>query len=261
MSIYSVDNKVSQGEVYWAADEANKVASEALTRASSFYNVLSQNYYLDQLVRNWLYYHGQYNATIAGDSHRVSFTGEEGELSSLAINHFRNIGQHMLNMITANRPTMEARAVNTDYKSLAQTYLANGILDYYMREKSLEDCIRRATEMAVVLGSGFIRLEWNATAGELYDFDPETGEREHWFHGVDKENPRIEIVIYRYKHLYEDYCEDKEKKEAAKEERKKTQTIKKCRKLVMIIVVNFEVNEDFSKTPLVEHLRQTLLLE
>lgn len=177
MSIYSVDNKVSQGEVYWAADEANKVASEALTRASSFYNVLSQNYYLDQLVRNWLYYHGQYNATIAGDSHRVSFTGEEGELSSLAINHFRNIGQHMLNMITANRPTMEARAVNTDYKSLAQTYLANGILDYYMREKNLEDCIRRATEMAVVLGSGFIRLEWNATAGELYDFDPETGEK------------------------------------------------------------------------------------
>jgi hypothetical protein len=28
----------------------------------------------------------------------------------------------------------------------------------------------------------------------------------------------------------------------------------------MIIVVNFEVNEDFSKTPLVEHLRQTLFL-
>jgi adenylosuccinate lyase len=28
----------------------------------------------------------------------------------------------------------------------------------------------------------------------------------------------------------------------------------------MIIVVNFEVNEDFSKTPLVEHLRQTLCL-
>jgi hypothetical protein len=28
----------------------------------------------------------------------------------------------------------------------------------------------------------------------------------------------------------------------------------------MIIVVNFEVNEDYSKTPLVEHLRQTLYL-
>lgn len=28
----------------------------------------------------------------------------------------------------------------------------------------------------------------------------------------------------------------------------------------MIIIVNFEVNEDFSKTPLVEHLKQTLCL-
>lgn len=177
MSIYSADNRVSKGDIYWAADTADRVTSEALNRASSFYNVLSQNYYLDQLVRNWLFYHGQYNATIAGDTHRISFTGEEGELVSLAVNHFRNIGQHILNMITANRPVMEARAVNTDYKSLAQTYLANGILDYYMREKGLEECIRRATEMAVVLGSGFVRLEWNATSGELYDFDPETGEK------------------------------------------------------------------------------------
>lgn len=177
--MYDIDNRISKGSIYWAADDATKVASEAMARANSFYNVLSQNYYLDQLVRNWLYYHGQYNATIAGDSHRVSFTGEEGELATLAVNHFRNIGQHMLNMITANRPVMEARAVNTDYKSLAQTYLANGILDYYMREKKLEDCIRRATEMAIVLGSGYIRLEWNATAGELYDFDPETGEKNY----------------------------------------------------------------------------------
>ena len=101
--MYDIDNRISKGSIYWAADDATKVASEAMARANSFYNVLSQNYYLDQLVRNWLYYHGQYNATIAGDSHRVSFTGEEGELATLAVNHFRNIGQHMLNMITANR--------------------------------------------------------------------------------------------------------------------------------------------------------------
>ena len=47
----------------------------------------------------------------------------------------------------------------------------------------------------------------------------------HMIH-YDKENPRIEIVIYRYKHLYEDYCDDKEKKEAAKEERKKLKQLK-----------------------------------
>jgi hypothetical protein len=32
----------------------------------------------------------------------------------------------------------------------------------------------------------------------------------HWFGGIDKDNPRVEIKIYRYKHPYEDYREDKE---------------------------------------------------
>jgi hypothetical protein len=173
------NNDKSNLDTYFAAESPEKLASTCLSKSSSFYQTLNVNYYLDTLIQMWLYYHGQYNASIAGDSHRISFTGEEGELVGLAVNHFRNIGQHMLNMITANRPTMEARAINTDYKSLSQTYLANGILDYYMREKKLEDVIRRATEMAIVLGTGFVRLEWNATAGNLYDFDPETGEKNY----------------------------------------------------------------------------------
>lgn len=173
----NINDDKSSLEKYFAAEDAERLANICLNKASSFYNILTMNYYLDNLVRMWLYYHGQYNATIAGDSHRVSFMGEEGELVGLPVNHFRNIAQHMLNMITANRPTMEARAVNTDYKSLSQTYLANGILDYYMREKKLEETIRKATEMAIVLGAGFVRMEWNATAGELYDFDPESGEK------------------------------------------------------------------------------------
>jgi hypothetical protein len=66
---------------------------------------------------------------------------------------------------------MEARAINSDYKSIAQTYLANGILDYYMREKNLESSLKTAVEMAIVLGAGFIKMEWNATSGDVYDID------------------------------------------------------------------------------------------
>lgn len=79
-------------------------------------------------------------------------------------------------MITSSRPTMECRAVNTDYKSYAQTYLGNQILDYYMREKNLEACLMRASEHAIVLGQGYVKLAWNATAGEIYDVDPDTEE-------------------------------------------------------------------------------------
>ncbi len=85
----------------------------------------------------WAAYNGAYYSTVQ-NGHKISFSGEQGEIANLPVNHLRNIAQNILVMITATRPAMEARAVNTDYKSLVQTKLANGLLDYYMREKRLE---------------------------------------------------------------------------------------------------------------------------
>ena len=168
-------DKKQQDDVYFAQKKAEDCAGILLAKGDSFFNILRANAYLEKMSRMWRAYHGAYSNDL-GYGHRVEFSGEQGELVMLPVNHFANIAQHIYTMITANRPTMEARAVNTDYKSLAQTYVANGVLDYYMREKHLEDCLKKATEMAIVLGTGFIKLDWNATAGEAYDADPETGE-------------------------------------------------------------------------------------
>lgn len=168
-------NKEEEKDLYFAQKKAEDCASVLLSKGETFFNTLESNDYLDKINRMWRAYYGSYGEGM-GDTHTIEFTGEQGELVKLPVNHFSNIAQHIYTMITANRPIMEARAVNTDYKSLAQTYVANGVLDYYMREKHLEDTIKKAVEMAVVLGSGFVKLEWNATAGEAYDADPETGE-------------------------------------------------------------------------------------
>jgi hypothetical protein len=77
-------------------------------------------------------------------------------------------------MVTATRPSFQAKAINTDLKSQIQTNLANGLLDFYMRDKRLEQDLKKAVEYAIVMGSGFIKMEWNATSGEVYDsIDPE----------------------------------------------------------------------------------------
>lgn len=163
-------------ENYFAAEEdPNKVASTLIEKSDSFFNVLRSNFWLDKLNRMWRAYYGAYTDD-AGVGHTITFTGEQGELVQLNVNHFRNLAQHMYVMVTANRPSMQAKAINTDYKSQAQTYVANGVLEYYMREKRLEEYLKRACETAIVLGSGFVKLEWNATAGEVHDADPDTGE-------------------------------------------------------------------------------------
>jgi hypothetical protein len=158
---------------YFAAKEATEAARILLGKADAWMSNLESNGYLDKLRAAWKAYHGAYYTT-ASDGHKITFSGAEGELVNLPVNHVRNLAQHILVMTTATRPTMEARATNTDYKSLTQTILANGLLDYYMREKRLEKVLKNAVEMAIVMGSGFIKMEWNATSGEMYDFNEET---------------------------------------------------------------------------------------
>lgn len=159
---------------YFAAKEGNEAALALMGKINDWCNALRANGFQQKLRDTWAAYHGSYFAN-AVNSHQITFGGEQGELTNLAVNHIRNLGQHMLNMTVSSRPSLEARAANTDYKSLVQTQLANGLLDYYMREKRMERYIKNAVETAIVLGAGYVKMEWDATEGKIVETDEETG--------------------------------------------------------------------------------------
>jgi hypothetical protein len=163
--------------MYFAARSADKTALDLIQKSKSYFNILESNNYLNKIRDMFRFYYGTFDNN--SKAHEISFTGEQGELVKLPINVFRNLARHIHSMITANRPILEAQAVNGDYKSLSQTFLANGILDYYMRQKGLEEIVVDAAEMATVLGSAFVKMEWNAMSGEIHDVDPDTGEAEY----------------------------------------------------------------------------------
>lgn len=165
---------MANSNVYFADLESEDCANALMQRSATFYTTLQRNAYLEKLRSMWLFYHGIY-ANLGADEHQISFGGEQGEIVNIPINHFRNIADHIINMITSSRPILEARAVNNDYKSLSQANLAGSILDYYMRNKGIEDKIHSTVEKAVVMGCGYIKLEWNATAGAIHDVNDETG--------------------------------------------------------------------------------------
>jgi hypothetical protein len=161
---------------YFAARDGKDTASVLLEKATDWKNTLTTNGYLEKLKTCWAAYHGAYYTDMAS-GHTITFGGEQGELAQLPVNHIRNLAQHMYVMTTSSRPSMEARAANSDSKSSAQVTLANGLLDYYMREKRLEKYINKAVELAVVLGSGYVKIEWDATDGKIVEEDEETGEK------------------------------------------------------------------------------------
>lgn len=160
---------------YFAALPSKDAANEIAHKATSWGGNALANDYLDKLRKSWSYYHGNFSGL--GSGHALNFVGEQNELVKFPMNHYRNIARHLLNMTTANRPNLKTRASNTDYKSQAQTILADGLLEYYFKEKNLEDYVNLATEYAIVFGEGYVRLGWNATAGQMFEEDEDSGEK------------------------------------------------------------------------------------
>jgi hypothetical protein len=168
-----MDKNLNSNE-YFALLAKEDIGAELMRRVDDWYENLGTTGIYRKIQRSYAAYYGY---SLEGTGHTASEVirgGEQGELSLIKVNHFRNLLQHMLVMTTSNRPAMDARAINTDYRSIAQTELANGILDYYLREKKLERCLKDATEYALVFGEGYIRLEWDSSQGDEYNVDPET---------------------------------------------------------------------------------------
>lgn len=158
---------------YFAQQSSKDKAGILSSKAESWFKTMESNGYLEKLRQTWMAYYGLSFSQSFAESHKITFSGEQSELVNLSVNHLKNIGEHIINMITSVRPSMEARSINTDAKSAIQTKLANGILDYYVREKRLEKYLERSVESAITLAGGYIKLEWNATAGKVYDFSEE----------------------------------------------------------------------------------------
>lgn len=166
---------------YFGSADADELVNYLTHRSAAWYSSLTDSEYIDKIKRSWQAHHGVYYE----NNHAITFGGEQGELVNMPVNHYSNIAQNILTMVTATRPSFQAKAINTDLKSQIQTNLANGLLDFYMREKRLEQDLKRAVEYAIIMGTGFIKMEWNATSGEIhdvtepeyeYEIDPLTGE-------------------------------------------------------------------------------------
>lgn len=168
--MYQDTNDVEDSKMrYWASVPSNEIADEILDKRDNYYGYLSLSGRLDLFRRSWITY---YRARLTGA--KINPTGQQGELTSISINHYRNFLVHLETLTTQQRAAWEPRASNSDVKSQAQVILATGLLDYYSREKRLDRNINQAVKECLQFAEGFLRVEWDATAGDVYG-QTETG--------------------------------------------------------------------------------------
>lgn len=150
-------------EPYWASVPVTEISDRMLDKVDEYYKYLSMSGRMDLVRRSWAYY---YRPRITGGC--LNPVGEQGELTAMSVNHYRNLLSHLETMTVQQRPSFEPRASNSDVKSQAQVILATGLLDYYSREKKMERYIKSAVKIGLIFGEGFVRCEWDATAGKAY---------------------------------------------------------------------------------------------
>lgn len=167
---------------YFAADsyDSNDITMELQKKVDDYYNYLVSANLVELWRRSYRAYYGmRQNVGSTGwgvfDVGQVIASGNQGEIARVKVNQYANLLTHQLTMVTANRPALECRAINSDAKSLVSAKLGDGILEYFLRERKLERNYFLALETALILGEGYVVLGWDPNKGNIYGKGPNGG--------------------------------------------------------------------------------------
>ncbi len=154
---------------YWASVPRSEIADRILEQKDKFYQYLTLSGRAALYLRSKALY---YRCRSTGGS--MGSGGSQGELSTLVVNQYKNILQHLEGLTFQQKPAWDPKATNSDVKSVAQTILAKGLLDYESDTKGLSKNLRGGVKGALMYGEEFILANWDHSAGEVYG-ETETG--------------------------------------------------------------------------------------
>jgi hypothetical protein len=152
----------SVDSVYFALKPREEIGGEIISQVDNYYHNALSDGWLSMWRRSYEQY---YKGFITGGE--PIRTGHSGELTKLSVNHYRNLLRHILVMTTSQKSVFEPRAINNDYQTMAQTILAQNLLDYYLYQEKMNRYLNEACEYSLVYGEGFVVGDWNANKGQI----------------------------------------------------------------------------------------------
>lgn len=155
---------------YFANLPPNEIGAEIMRRWEDYADYCYRSGRLARWRRSYEFFH---MAKKTGG--QLYYSGKQEEYVNADIADYRNILLHLHVMTTSQRLAFEPKASNTDHKSMSQTVIASGLLDYYLYEKKIERYCNRTDLNALLFDHAYVVLDWDATAGEDYGVKPGGG--------------------------------------------------------------------------------------
>lgn len=151
---------------YWATREGDAINAAIKEQVTRYVEYCRETGRTELWERSRCAYYRLDSSGNWRDAAAVRFTGEQGENVSVRVNHFRSLLDHVHVLTTGSRPSFSARAANADYKSQAQTAVAEGALDYYLTTHRIEDQAKEVAGWALRYGEGWMYVGWDERDGD-----------------------------------------------------------------------------------------------
>lgn len=163
---------------YWQEKDPELFIGYLTTKINAYYDYLDRSGLFRLMEQAHRVYYGGLQVGSQGnmfDSGGLVKGGKQGELTLAKANHFSNVVDHTVQLSTATKPAFQGRAVNSDYRSMAQAILGTSIVDYYWRTAELSNLYVEGCQGAMRYGEMGIHRPWDKGAGSAYVANPESG--------------------------------------------------------------------------------------
>jgi len=152
-------------KIYWAKESPENIGKEVLKKFDDWKRYLIDTGILRLLRKSYISFYGN-----------PEIQDLDQSLKAIHVNNYASLIRQLHVMVTSQRPAWSPRAINSDLESQASCELAEGLLDYYMREKSLETKLNQSTLLSLFLREGWTIVDWDPNAGKEIAFDEESNE-------------------------------------------------------------------------------------
>jgi hypothetical protein len=157
-----------EDDMYFGQLPSDKELSDAIyTRFKDEMERLKGTTRFLRMIRSYTEFYGESEVAGGHTTSEVGRGGVQGELTMVRVNHYRSLLNTMLNLATIDPPKWEAIAVNSDWESLGEAQLANGLLDYYYHTKQLKGAIKAWVKATLLFGESWQQCTWSQAAGEM----------------------------------------------------------------------------------------------
>lgn len=156
-------------------DLVGQLFANYITQRSSGGGAYSYSQIHRKVRKSYEMYYGRHFEDMESE-YSVGTEGEQGEYSTVTINHMRALIKTQYSMLTQDKTVFDAQAENTDTKSRNATIVANLVLDQYFDEKDIESTVNDILELGLVTSTAYAYVHWDTDEGTPVGVDSETGE-------------------------------------------------------------------------------------